>query len=33
MQSLYSIAHGGFGGTGLGPGIVTTHERQQVSPT
>ena len=32
MQSLYSIAHGGFGGTGLGPGIVTTPTGQQVVP-
>ena len=27
VQSLYSIAHGGFGGTGLGHGTFTTDER------
>jgi cell division protein FtsW (lipid II flippase) len=32
LQSLYSIAHGGFGGTGLGHGIVTTQTGQQVVP-
>jgi cell division protein FtsW (lipid II flippase) len=32
LQSLYSIAHGGFGGTGLGHGIVTTPGGQQVVP-
>ncbi|HZT94691.1 MAG TPA: FtsW/RodA/SpoVE family cell cycle protein [Gaiellaceae bacterium] len=32
LQSLYSIAHGGFGGTGLGHGIVTTPTGQQVVP-
>jgi cell division protein FtsW (lipid II flippase) len=32
LQSLYSIAHGGFGGTGLGHGIVATSSGQQVVP-
>jgi cell division protein FtsW (lipid II flippase) len=32
VQSLYSIAHGGFGGTGLGRGIVTTASGQQIVP-
>jgi cell division protein FtsW (lipid II flippase) len=32
VQSLYSIAHGGFGGTGLGRGIVTTPGGGQVVP-
>jgi cell division protein FtsW (lipid II flippase) len=32
VQSLYSIAHGGFGGTGLGHGIVTGPTGQQVVP-
>jgi cell division protein FtsW (lipid II flippase) len=32
LQSLYSIAHGGFGGTGLARGIVTTPGGQQVVP-
>jgi cell division protein FtsW (lipid II flippase) len=32
LQSLYSIAHGGFGGTGLGHGIMTTPTGQQVVP-
>jgi cell division protein FtsW (lipid II flippase) len=32
LQSLYSIAHGGFGGTGLARGIVTTPSGQQVVP-
>jgi cell division protein FtsW (lipid II flippase) len=32
LQSLYSIAHGGFGGTGLGHGIVTSSSGQQVVP-
>jgi cell division protein FtsW (lipid II flippase) len=32
LQSLYSIAHGGFGGTGLGRGIVTGPTGQQVVP-
>jgi cell division protein FtsW (lipid II flippase) len=32
LQSLYSIAHGGFGGTGLGHGIVRTPTGQQVVP-
>jgi cell division protein FtsW (lipid II flippase) len=32
LQSLYSIAHGGFGGTGLGHGIVSTPSGQQVVP-
>jgi cell division protein FtsW (lipid II flippase) len=32
LQSLYSIAHGGFGGTGLGHGILTTPSGQQIVP-
>jgi cell division protein FtsW (lipid II flippase) len=32
VQSLYSIAHGGVGGTGLARGIVTTPTGQQVVP-
>jgi cell division protein FtsW (lipid II flippase) len=32
LQSLYSIAHGGFGGTGLGHGIVAGPTGQQVVP-
>ena len=32
VQSLYSIAHGGFGGTGLGHGIVTGPTGPQVVP-
>jgi cell division protein FtsW (lipid II flippase) len=32
VQSLYSIAHGGFGGTGLGRGIVTTVTGQPIVP-
>ena len=32
LQSLYSIAHGGVGGTGLGRGIVTTPTGQQIVP-
>jgi cell division protein FtsW (lipid II flippase) len=32
LQSLYSIAHGGFGGTGLGHGIVTGTTGQQIVP-
>ncbi|HEY2208930.1 MAG TPA: FtsW/RodA/SpoVE family cell cycle protein [Gaiellaceae bacterium] len=32
LQSLYSIAHGGFGGTGLGHGIVAGRTGQQVVP-
>jgi cell division protein FtsW (lipid II flippase) len=32
LQSLYSIAHGGVGGTGLGRGIVNTPGGQQVVP-
>jgi cell division protein FtsW (lipid II flippase) len=32
LQSLYSIAHGGVGGTGLGRGIVNTPTGQQVVP-
>jgi len=32
VQSLYSIAHGGFGGTGLGHGIVTGPTGKQVFP-
>jgi cell division protein FtsW (lipid II flippase) len=32
VQSLYSISHGGFGGTGLGSGIVTTPGGTPVVP-
>jgi cell division protein FtsW (lipid II flippase) len=32
LQSLYSIAHGGFGGTGLGHGVVSTASGQQIVP-
>ncbi len=32
VQSLYSIAHGGFGGTGLGNGTFTTATGHQVIP-
>ena len=32
VQSLYSIAHGGFGGTGLGSGTFTTPTGHQVIP-
>ena len=32
VQSLYSIAHGGFGGTGLGNGTFTTTTGHQVIP-
>jgi cell division protein FtsW (lipid II flippase) len=32
LQSLYSMAHGGFGGTGLGRGIVVGPTGQQVVP-
>jgi cell division protein FtsW (lipid II flippase) len=32
VQSLYSIAHGGFPGTGLGRGIMTSATGQQVVP-
>ena len=32
VQSLYSIAHGGVGGTGLGRGIVTRPTGQQIVP-
>ncbi|MGH3053597.1 MAG: FtsW/RodA/SpoVE family cell cycle protein, partial [Gaiellaceae bacterium] len=32
LQSLYSMAHGGFGGTGLGRGIVTGRTGQQIVP-
>ncbi len=32
VQSLYSIAHGGFAGTGLGSGTFTTQSGQQVIP-
>ena len=32
VQSLYSIAHGGFGGTGFGHGTFTTAAGQQVIP-
>lgn len=32
VQSLYSIGHGGFGGTGLGHGIFTSTGGQEVIP-
>ena len=32
MQSLYSLGHGGFGGTGLGHGIFTSTGGRQVIP-
>jgi cell division protein FtsW (lipid II flippase) len=32
VQSLYGIAHGGFGGTGLGRGIFTTAAGSQIVP-
>ncbi|HZS31466.1 MAG TPA: FtsW/RodA/SpoVE family cell cycle protein [Gaiellaceae bacterium] len=32
VQSLYGIAHGGFGGTGLARGIFTTATGQQIVP-
>jgi cell division protein FtsW (lipid II flippase) len=32
LQALYSMAHGGVGGTGLGHGIVTTQTGQQIVP-
>jgi cell division protein FtsW (lipid II flippase) len=32
VQSLYSIAHGGFGGTGLGKGTFTTASGNQIIP-
>jgi cell division protein FtsW (lipid II flippase) len=32
VQSLYSIGHGGFGGTGLGHGIFTSTGGKQVIP-
>jgi cell division protein FtsW (lipid II flippase) len=32
VQSLYSIGHGGFGGTGLGSGIFTTPQGHQLIP-
>jgi len=32
VQSLYSVAHGGFGGTGLGNGTFTTTSGHQVIP-
>jgi len=32
VQSLYSIGHGGFGGTGLGHGIFTGQTGRQVIP-
>jgi cell division protein FtsW (lipid II flippase) len=32
LQSLYSISHGGFGGTGFGRGIMTTATGQQIVP-
>jgi cell division protein FtsW (lipid II flippase) len=32
VKSLYSIAHGGFGGTGLGKGTFTTADGHQLIP-
>ena len=32
LQALYSMAHGGVGGTGLGRGILTTSTGQQIVP-
>jgi cell division protein FtsW (lipid II flippase) len=32
VQSLYSIAHGGYGGTGLGTGTFTTASGHQIIP-
>jgi cell division protein FtsW (lipid II flippase) len=32
VQSLYSIAHGGFGGTGLGTGTFTNTDGHQIIP-
>jgi cell division protein FtsW (lipid II flippase) len=32
VQSLYSIAHGGFGGTGLGAGTFTTAQGKPLIP-
>jgi cell division protein FtsW (lipid II flippase) len=32
VQSLYSIGHGGFGGTGLGAGTFTTASGHQIIP-
>jgi len=32
VQSLYSIGHGGFGGTGLGTGTFTTTDNHQIIP-
>ena len=32
MKSLYSIANGGFGGTGLGKGTFTTADGHQLIP-
>jgi cell division protein FtsW (lipid II flippase) len=32
LQALYSMAHGGVGGTGLGRGILTTQTGQQIVP-
>jgi cell division protein FtsW (lipid II flippase) len=32
VQSLYSIGHGGFGGTGLGTGTFTTASGHQIIP-
>jgi cell division protein FtsW (lipid II flippase) len=32
VQSLYSLGHGGFGGTGLGHGVFTSTSGQQVIP-
>ena len=32
VQSLYSIGHGGFGGTGLGAGTFTTSSGHQIIP-
>src|SRR4029077_11125471 len=32
VQSLYSIGHGGFGGTGFGPGVFTSAGGAQGVP-
>jgi cell division protein FtsW (lipid II flippase) len=32
VQSLYSIAHGGYGGTGLGSGVFTTAQGKPLIP-
>jgi cell division protein FtsW (lipid II flippase) len=32
VQSLYSIAHGGYGGTGLGTGTFTSEQGRQIIP-